>query len=186
MCCGSITGRLLILVQINSWLTVFTIATACGLLSIPAFQKIAEGYLSASPALTATLLYFLVPPVFVFAGVGYSEPIFLLFSLLAWYFHREQKEFKASISAALCSLVRAQLESLGFGIIREHATFIAGFFWGTHRPIFPLARTLQRERVFKFLRRMELSKHSRLLSFIAPQYAIVARKSSDRFGHVAE
>jgi hypothetical protein len=74
------------------------------------------------------------------------------------------------------SEIRGQLESLGFTIIREHAIFVAGFFWGTHRPVFPLARTLHRHRIFKFLVAIELSKRSRLLSFIAPQYVIVARK----------
>ncbi len=74
------------------------------------------------------------------------------------------------------SEIRAQLESLGFSIVREHAIFMAGFFWGTHRPIFPLARTLRRPRVFNFLKNMELSNRSRSLSFIAPQYVIVARK----------
>jgi len=74
------------------------------------------------------------------------------------------------------SRVRAQLEILGFTIVREHAIFIAGFFWGTHRPLFPFARMLRRRGVFEFLKKMELSKHSRRLSFIAPQYVIVARK----------
>ncbi len=77
------------------------------------------------------------------------------------------------------SEVRAELRCLGFEIIREHAIFVAGFFWGSHRPVFPFARTLQRERVFKLLKCMELSKRSALLSFIAPQYVIVARKPSD-------
>lgn len=76
------------------------------------------------------------------------------------------------------SEIRAQLKERGFTIIREHAIFIAGFFWGTHRPIFPLAGLLRRKRVFKLLTEMELSKYSRWLSFVAPQYVIVARKSS--------
>ena len=74
------------------------------------------------------------------------------------------------------SEIRTQLQSLGFTIIREHAIFVAGFFWGTHRPIFPLARILHRKRVFEFLTQMELSRHSPFLSFIAPQYVIIARK----------
>lgn len=76
------------------------------------------------------------------------------------------------------SEVRAQLIERGFSIIREHAIFIAGFFWGAHRPIFPLAGLLRRKRVFKLFTEMELSKHSRWLSFVAPQYVIVARKRS--------
>ena len=76
------------------------------------------------------------------------------------------------------SEVRAQLKERGFVIIREHAIFIAGFFWGTHRPIFPLARLLRHKRIFKLLTGMELSKYSRWLSFVAPQYVIVARKGN--------
>jgi len=76
------------------------------------------------------------------------------------------------------SEVRAQLKALGFSMIREHAIFIAGFFWGTHRPFFPLAGVLRHKRVFKLLKDTELSNRSRWLSFVAPQYVIVARKNS--------
>ena len=76
------------------------------------------------------------------------------------------------------SEVRTQLSSLGFSVVREHAIFIAGFFWGTHRPLFPFARVLRRKSVFASMKRLELSKHSRWFSFIAPQYVIVARKNN--------
>jgi SAM-dependent methyltransferase len=75
------------------------------------------------------------------------------------------------------SEVRAQLTALGFSMIREHAIFIAGFFWGTHRPFFPLAGVLRDKRIFKLLKDTELSTRSRWLSFVAPQYVIVARKN---------
>lgn len=74
------------------------------------------------------------------------------------------------------SEIRAQLKALGFDLIREHAIFVAGFFWGTHRPLFPLARLLRRKGLFKLLTNMELSNRSRWFSFVAPQYVIVARK----------
>lgn len=76
------------------------------------------------------------------------------------------------------SRVRAQLESLGLRIVREHAIFVAGFFWGTHRPLFPFSRLLKRRGVLQFVKRMELSGHSRWLSFVAPQYVLVATKVS--------
>lgn len=76
------------------------------------------------------------------------------------------------------SEVRAQLKALGFTVIREHAIFIAGFFWGTHRPLFPFAGLLKRRPIFKLLKETELSNRSRWLSFVAPQYVIVARKKS--------
>jgi len=74
------------------------------------------------------------------------------------------------------SEIRAQLRALGFDVIREHAIFIAGFFWGTHRPIFLFAKVLRFKRIFKLLKDVELSNRSRWLSFVAPQYVIVARK----------
>ncbi len=112
--------RLLILAQVNNWLAAFLISTACGLLSIPVFLKMAEKYLSPRQAMTSTLLYFLLPPVFVFSGVSYSEPIFLLFSLLSWHFHRERKELKASVSAALCSLARPYGILIGVPLAYEY------------------------------------------------------------------
>lgn len=74
------------------------------------------------------------------------------------------------------SEVRDLLKSLGFRILREHALFIPGLFFGTHRPWFPLSRTLTRSGTFEFLKRLELSAYSKFLSFLAPQYVIVARK----------
>jgi len=72
--------------------------------------------------------------------------------------------------------VRGLLTQLGFRIIREHALFIPGLFFGTHKSWFPLSRSLTRKGVFEFGRRVELSAWSRFLSFLAPQYVIVARK----------
>ena len=72
--------------------------------------------------------------------------------------------------------VRGQLESLGFTIVREHAIFIAGFIWGSHRPSFILTRLFKRRGILAFLRNRELSGNSKWLSFVAPQYVIVAMK----------
>ena len=72
--------------------------------------------------------------------------------------------------------IRALLTRLGFHIIREHALFIPGLFFGTHKSWFPLSRSLTRRGVFEFGRRVELSARSKFLSFLAPQYVIVARK----------
>jgi hypothetical protein len=72
--------------------------------------------------------------------------------------------------------VRDQLERLGFRIVREHALFIPGLFFGTHKPWFPLSRTLTRRGIFEFIKRVELGPHSKFLTFLAPQYVIVARK----------
>ena len=74
------------------------------------------------------------------------------------------------------SEVRGVLTQLGFRIIREHALFIPGLFFGTHKSWFPLSRSFSRRGVFEFVKRVELSARSRFLAFLAPQYVIVARK----------
>ncbi|HKM51497.1 MAG TPA: mannosyltransferase family protein [Candidatus Bathyarchaeia archaeon] len=82
------------------------VATVSGLISIVVFQKIADFYLSRDLALVATLVYFMLPPVFVFSAVMYSEPEFLLFSMLSWYFCIRGKHWKSSLAASMTSLVR--------------------------------------------------------------------------------
>ena len=74
------------------------------------------------------------------------------------------------------SEVRDLLSQLGFRVLREHALFIPGLFFGTHTPWFPLSRVLARRGIFEFVKRVELSARSKFLSFLAPQYVIVARK----------
>jgi SAM-dependent methyltransferase len=76
------------------------------------------------------------------------------------------------------SEIRTQLKALDFKVLREHALFIAGLFWGTHQPLFPLAGVLRHGPIFELLKHSELSNHSRWLSFVAPQYVIVARKKA--------
>jgi hypothetical protein len=83
------------------------VATVTGLLSIVVFQKIANYYLASDRAFVATFVYFLFPPVFVFSGVSYSEPVFLLFSLLCWYYYLRGSNWKSSIAAGMSSLARS-------------------------------------------------------------------------------
>jgi hypothetical protein len=84
----------------------FLVATATGLASIVVFQKIACTYLKQAQALQATLAYFLFPPIFVFSAVSYSEPVFLFFSLLAWYYHIKKKDWQSCVAATLSTLAR--------------------------------------------------------------------------------
>lgn len=77
----------------------------------------------------------------------------------------------------LPSTIRHQLEQRGFQIIREHAFFIPGLFFGTHKPWFPLSRFFSNGRVLEMLKKLELSSRSRFLSFLAPQYVMVAQKT---------
>jgi len=87
-------------------LCAFMISTTFGLLSIPLFQKVSTDYLPPDVAIQCAMLYFLVPPVFVFSAVNYTEPLFLFFSLLSWQLTLEKRNLLAAISATLCTLAR--------------------------------------------------------------------------------
>jgi len=79
----------------------------------------------------------------------------------------------------LPSAISLLLKKQGLDLVRSHAIFLVGLFWGTHRPQFPFSNFLTSRGILGLLMKLELSKHSRLLSFIAPQYVIVARKAKD-------
>lgn len=100
------TIRLLILIGVDSWLGGFIISSICGLLAVVAFQKVAESHFPRSTAIALSLTYFLLPPVFVFSGVSYTEPMFLLLSLATWLLHLRRSDFAASLTAALTALTR--------------------------------------------------------------------------------
>jgi SAM-dependent methyltransferase len=93
-------------------------------------------------------------------------------------YHRHFTRKKYPEWTLVPSEIHAQLKAYGLSVVRQHSIFIAGFFWGTHRPFFPLAGLLKRRQVFKLLRDTELSNRSRWLPFLAPQYVIVARKNT--------
>ena len=98
--------RLLLPLRINPLLAAWLVATIAGAVSIVAFQKMAELYFSASRAAISTVLYFLLPPVLLFSGVNYSEPLFLLASIGSWFFAKKSRFLYANVLAALCSLTR--------------------------------------------------------------------------------
>ncbi|HMK83783.1 MAG TPA: mannosyltransferase family protein [Candidatus Bathyarchaeia archaeon] len=98
--------RVLSLVGLDVPVTALVLALSFGFVSIVIFQKIAEFYLTRKEAFQATLLYFLLPPVFVFCGVSYAEPLFLALSMLCWYCHIYRKDVWSCVAAALASLVR--------------------------------------------------------------------------------
>lgn len=98
--------RVLLPLGINPLLAAWVVATIAGAASVVAFQKMTELYFSASRAAISTVLYFLLPPVLLFSGVNYSEPLFLLTSIGAWFFAKKSKFLHANLMAALCSLTR--------------------------------------------------------------------------------
>jgi hypothetical protein len=91
---------------VDVWISALAISTLFAVLSTVAFQKVAESYLPKEKALKATLLYFLFPIAFVFSTVCYTEPVFLLFSILSWYFHLLRRRFESALSMALTTVSR--------------------------------------------------------------------------------
>ena len=102
-----VTIRALALFGVDWWMGAFLVATICGLLSAPLFQAIAEQYMDRSMAMTSTMTYFLLPYLFVFTTVSYSEPLYLFLTLLAWYFHSRSRDALSGVATALASLVRS-------------------------------------------------------------------------------
>jgi hypothetical protein len=83
------------------------VANTAGLASVLMFQMVTENYLGKHRSSLSTILYFLLPPVFVFTTVSYSESLFLLLSLLCWYAHIRGNEVSAAGLAALSTLTRS-------------------------------------------------------------------------------
>ncbi|MEM2680952.1 MAG: mannosyltransferase family protein [Candidatus Bathyarchaeia archaeon] len=98
--------KVLTFVGVNVWISAFLISIIAGTLSIIVFQKVAKKYLSEDKALIVTLLYFLFPPIFIFSTVCYTEPLFLLFSLLSWNFYLLKRNFKSALFASLTTMTR--------------------------------------------------------------------------------
>lgn len=121
------TIRMLGLLGLDLWICGFIISVGAGCISILIFQKIAEVYLDKKTSLVTTALYFLLPPVFIFTTVSYTESLFLLLSLVAWWAHIKGKTFASVVSASFLVL------SCGFGILI----------------LFPLAYDLIRRRQFE-------------------------------------
>jgi hypothetical protein len=115
--------RLVGLLGLNLWLAGFLIAQIAGFASILVFQKVSSQYLGEVGSLSATALYFLLPPVFVFTTVIYSESLFLLLSLTTWYAHVKGKSKVAAIFASLTALTRAYglliLLPMGYDMLRR-------------------------------------------------------------------
>jgi hypothetical protein len=115
--------RILYLLGLDIQFGAFFVSATCGLICIPLFQRIAEHYYSHDRALATTLLYFFFPPVFVFLGVNYTESLFLLLSMLAWFYHLRQKEYKSLLATSLASLTKTYgvflVVAIGYDYLRR-------------------------------------------------------------------
>jgi len=100
------------------------VANVAGLASALTFHQVAELYLGKANARVSTILYFLLPPVFVFTTVSYSESLFLFLSLLAWYAHLQEHELSSAALAALVTLTKNYglliVLAIAFDLLRHH------------------------------------------------------------------
>jgi len=87
-------------------LAAFVVSTISGLAAMVLYQLVAEHYTAKGSAMQSTLVYFLLPPVFVFSMVNYSESLFLLLALLTWKLHLQERDFAASLAAGLTALTK--------------------------------------------------------------------------------
>jgi hypothetical protein len=93
------------------WVGAFVVTQTFAMGSIVTFQLVAEEYLPSKEALHATLLMSSFPFIGVFTTLGYSEPVFLFSTLLAWYLYKKSKIVPASVSAAFAAVTR------GYGVL---------------------------------------------------------------------
>lgn len=90
----------------NPAVTLVVFSSFVGLLWVPVFQLVAEEYFDGSRALQLTLLYALSPYVFLFTTVAYSEGLFLLSTLGAWYFFSKRRTLFAVVLASVAAVSR--------------------------------------------------------------------------------
>ena len=88
------------------WISAFIISFFCGLASVPVFQLVCENYMPKYDAMVSTLLAMTFPYVFLFTTVSYSESLFLLSTLAAWYMHLKQRYLPSALAATLATLTR--------------------------------------------------------------------------------
>ena len=98
--------RLLGFLGLDLWLGAFLVATVAGYLSILMFHKVARTYHDEIGSYSSTALYFLLPYVFVFTTVSYTESLFLLLSLMTWYAHIKGRDVSSAVFASLTALTR--------------------------------------------------------------------------------
>jgi hypothetical protein len=93
------------------WFGAFVVTQILAMGSIAAFQLVAEQYLPTREAFHAALLMSAFPFISVYTTLGYSEPVFLFSTLLAWYFYKKAKIMPASLAAAFAAMTR------GYGVV---------------------------------------------------------------------
>lgn len=87
-------------------MAIVVVSTLMGVAWIPLYELSIEEYVGKSNVLWGTLLYALSPYLFLFTTVAYSEGIFLLGTLGAWYYFKKRKAFPAIAFASLAAVSR--------------------------------------------------------------------------------
>jgi len=82
------------------------VSVLLGLLWVPVYQLVAEGYLDERTAFCSTLFYAFSPYVFLFTTVVYTEGLFLLSTLAAWYLFKKRGLLAAMLPASIAALSR--------------------------------------------------------------------------------
>ncbi|MBD3207247.1 hypothetical protein GF319_13020 [Candidatus Bathyarchaeota archaeon] len=90
----------------NQVLSIVMVTLLSGILWIPFFQKISEMYMSRLSSIFITLIFSVSPYNLIFTTVAYSEGIFLLFTLGAFYYFKKEKYYLAAIFSFLSTLTR--------------------------------------------------------------------------------
>jgi hypothetical protein len=98
--------RLLGFLGLDLWFGAFFVANVAGFLSILMFYKVARTYLGEAGSCSATALYFLLPYVFVFTTVSYTESLYLVLSIMTWYAHIKGRDVRSAVFASLTALTR--------------------------------------------------------------------------------
>ena len=88
------------------WVASSLVSIIIGLAWVPVFQKLAEQYLTEHDALEATILAATFPYVFLFTTVAYTEGLFTLTTLAAWFLHLKKKHLPAALLASIATLTR--------------------------------------------------------------------------------
>jgi hypothetical protein len=99
-------AKLTNLVLQNPMVSIVLTVLVFGVLWIPLYQLLAEGYMGKKAALFSALLLAFSPYLFVFTTVSYSESLLLFFVLGAWVLSKKGKFFGASALAAIAPLTR--------------------------------------------------------------------------------
>ena len=87
-------------------ISLIAVTSIFGVLWIPIYQLVAETYADARTSLKATISYAFFPYVFLFTTVAYSEGLFMMLTLLSWYFFRKRAVVPSMVVLAVAVLTR--------------------------------------------------------------------------------